>query len=92
MFLLVTSIVALSRSKSLDRDSYNSGYWFNRLDFTYESNNWEIGLPPKDKNENNWLLMMRLLGIHLWESSAKYTTSSSANNRGSKTAIWERSY
>jgi pullulanase len=27
----------LLRSKSLDRDSYNSGDWFNRLDFTYQA-------------------------------------------------------
>ncbi|CAA6655438.1 unnamed protein product [Spirodela intermedia] len=45
------------RSKSLDRDSYNSGDWFNNLDFTYESNNWGIGLPPKAKNEKNWPLI-----------------------------------
>ncbi|XP_068641519.1 pullulanase 1, chloroplastic isoform X2 [Aristolochia californica] len=67
---LVTSIVALSqgipffhsgdemlRSKSLDRDSYNSGDWFNRLDFSYESNNWGVGLPPREKNELNWSLI-----------------------------------
>ncbi|XP_007010038.2 PREDICTED: pullulanase 1, chloroplastic isoform X1 [Theobroma cacao] len=65
-----TSIIALSqgipffhagdemlRSKSLDRDSYNSGDWFNRLDFTYHSNNWGVGLPPKEKNEKNWPLI-----------------------------------
>ncbi|XP_014513519.1 pullulanase 1, chloroplastic isoform X1 [Vigna radiata var. radiata] len=67
---LATSIVALSqgipffhcgdeilRSKSLDRDSYNSGDWFNRLDFTYNSNNWGVGLPPQEKNEKNWPLI-----------------------------------
>ncbi|GLT88823.1 hypothetical protein SLE2022_068320 [Rubroshorea leprosula] len=67
---LATSIIALSqgipffhcgdemlRSKSLDRDSYNSGDWFNRLDFTYNSNNWGVGLPPKEKNEKNWPLI-----------------------------------
>ncbi|KAM7526852.1 hypothetical protein LguiA_016754 [Lonicera macranthoides] len=67
---LATSIIALSqgipffhsgdeilRSKSLDRDSYNSGDWFNRLDFSYSSNNWGVGLPPKEKNENNWPLI-----------------------------------
>ncbi|KAJ4972169.1 hypothetical protein NE237_005268 [Protea cynaroides] len=67
---LATSIVALSqgipffhsgdemlRSKSLDRDSYNSGDWFNRLDFSYETNNWGVGLPPKIKNEDNWPLI-----------------------------------
>ncbi|TYI83723.1 hypothetical protein E1A91_D05G313300v1 [Gossypium mustelinum] len=65
-----TSIIALTqgipffhagdemlRSKSLDRDSYNSGDWFNRLDFTYNSNNWGVGLPPKQKNENSWPLI-----------------------------------
>jgi len=67
---LATSIIALSqgipffhsgdemlRSKSLDRDSYNSGDWFNRLDFSYNSNNWGVGLPPKGKNEKNWPLI-----------------------------------
>jgi pullulanase len=34
------------RSKSLERDSYNSGDWFNRLDFTYRHNNFGVGLPP----------------------------------------------
>jgi pullulanase-type alpha-1,6-glucosidase len=34
------------RSKSLDRDSYNSGDWFNKLDFTYQTNNWAVGVPP----------------------------------------------
>uniref|UniRef100_A0ACD5V8C5 Uncharacterized protein n=1 Tax=Avena sativa TaxID=4498 RepID=A0ACD5V8C5_AVESA len=42
------------RSKSIDRDSYNSGDWFNKLDFTYETNNWGVGLPPSEKNEDNW--------------------------------------
>ncbi|KAF5729467.1 hypothetical protein HS088_TW21G01633 [Tripterygium wilfordii] len=67
---LATSLIALSqgipffhsgdeilRSKSLDRDSYNSGDWFNRLDFTYSSNNWGVGLPPKEKNEKTWPLI-----------------------------------
>nr|XP_019066688.1 pullulanase 1, chloroplastic isoform X1 [Solanum lycopersicum] len=67
---LATSVIALSqgipffhagdemlRSKSIDRDSYNSGDWFNRLDFSYNSNNWGVGLPPKEKNERNWPLI-----------------------------------
>ncbi|MCB0188679.1 MAG: DUF3372 domain-containing protein, partial [Caldilineaceae bacterium] len=33
------------RSKSLERDSYNSGDWFNRLFFDYSSNNFGVGLP-----------------------------------------------
>jgi pullulanase len=42
------------RSKSMDRDSYNSGDWFNKLDFTYASNNWGVGLPVAGKNQENW--------------------------------------
>jgi pullulanase/glycogen debranching enzyme len=52
----------MMRSKSLDRDSYNSGDWFNRLDFSYATNNWGVGLPPKEANEGNWPLMIPLLG------------------------------
>jgi pullulanase-type alpha-1,6-glucosidase len=36
----------LLRSKSLDRNSYNSGDWFNHIDFSGQTNNWAIGLPP----------------------------------------------
>ncbi len=49
------------RSKSLDRDSFNSGDWFNRLDFSYQTNNWGAGLPPKEKNGENWPIMQPLL-------------------------------
>jgi len=35
----------LLRSKSLERDSYNSGDWFNRLFFDYSANNFGVGLP-----------------------------------------------
>jgi pullulanase len=31
--------VELLRSKSLDRNSFNSGDWFNKLDWTYQSAN-----------------------------------------------------
>ncbi len=44
----------LLRSKSMDRDSYNSGDWFNKLDFTYQHNNWGVGLPLKDINGHRW--------------------------------------
>ena len=48
------------RSKSLDRNSFNSGDWWNALDFTYTSNNWGVGLPPGE-NEPRWPLMRPLL-------------------------------
>jgi pullulanase-type alpha-1,6-glucosidase len=46
--------VELLRSKSMDRDSYDSGDWFNHLDYTYQHNNWGVGLPLQDKNGYNW--------------------------------------
>lgn len=49
----------LLRSKSLDGNSYNSGDWFNRLDFTYQSNNWGVGLPPN--GTDRWPAMKALL-------------------------------
>ncbi len=49
------------RSKSLDRDSYNSGDWFNILDFSYTTNGWGRGLPVADKNKDNWAFMKPLL-------------------------------
>lgn len=54
--------VEILRSKSFDNDSYNSGDWFNRLDFTYETNNFGAGLPPAEKNRDRWNLMRPLLG------------------------------
>lgn len=42
------------RSKSMDRNSYDSGDWYNMIDFTLESSNWKIGLPPRWDNEENW--------------------------------------
>ena len=53
--------VELLRSKSLDRNSYNSGDWFNKLDFTYASNNWGVGLPPAPDNQANWPIQGLLL-------------------------------
>jgi len=47
----------LMRSKSFDRDSFNSGDWFNKLDFTYQDNNFGAGLPVAGKNQENWYLM-----------------------------------
>lgn len=37
----------LLRSKSMSPNSYNAGDWFNHLDFTRQSNNWAVGLPPE---------------------------------------------
>ncbi|ALS97964.1 pullulanase-type alpha-1,6-glucosidase [Lacimicrobium alkaliphilum] len=44
----------LLRSKSMDRNSYNSGDWFNAVDFSMQSNNWAVGLPPAQDNQGSW--------------------------------------
>jgi pullulanase/glycogen debranching enzyme len=53
--------VEVLRSKSLDRNSYDSGDHFNRLDFSGEDNGFGRGLPPAWDNENDWPLMRELL-------------------------------
>ena len=70
MHRLGLSVVALSqgvpffmagdeilRSKSADRNSYNSGDWFNRIDWTRKSNNWGVGLPPAQGNQDDWSII-----------------------------------
>ncbi|MFM7531226.1 MAG: alpha-1,6-glucosidase domain-containing protein, partial [Rubrivivax sp.] len=47
----------LLRSKSMDRNSYDSGDWFNRLDFSFTDNGFGAGLPPRSDNEGSWPLM-----------------------------------
>lgn len=51
----------LLRSKSADKNSYNSGDWFNRIDFTYQANNWGVGLPLAGDNQSDWPLLTPLL-------------------------------
>ncbi|MEW9899596.1 pullulanase-type alpha-1,6-glucosidase [Chitinivorax sp. PXF-14] len=60
----------LLRSKSLDRDSYNSGDWFNRLFWDYSANNFGVGLPVADKNSDSWDLMRPLLTNPLLQMGA----------------------
>ncbi|MDQ3526532.1 MAG: pullulanase-type alpha-1,6-glucosidase [Actinomycetota bacterium] len=51
----------LLRSKSLDRNSYDSGDWFNSLDFTMTDNGFARGLPPAADNQDKWGFMRPLL-------------------------------
>ncbi|CAN5407580.1 hypothetical protein BH23BAC3_BH23BAC3_26920 [soil metagenome] len=44
----------LLRSKSMDRNSYVSGDWYNAVDYTMETHNWAIGLPPEWDNAEQW--------------------------------------
>jgi pullulanase len=49
------------RSKSLDRNSFNSGDWFNRIDWSYRDNYFGTGLPPESDNGKDYALMKPLL-------------------------------
>ncbi|CAH0526355.1 pullulanase-type alpha-1,6-glucosidase [Vibrio hippocampi] len=51
----------LLRSKSMQRDSYDFGDWYNRVDFSLQDNNWDKGLPAKEKDEANYELIEKVL-------------------------------
>src|SRR6267378_3242269 len=51
----------LLRSKDMDGNSFDSGDWFNKLDFSYQSDNWGTGLPSASQNQGNWAIMQPLL-------------------------------
>lgn len=49
------------RSKDMDGNSYESGDWFNKIDWAYRTCNWGIGLPIASQNESQWPIMRPLL-------------------------------
>ncbi|MGM0774321.1 MAG: pullulanase-type alpha-1,6-glucosidase [Pseudomonadota bacterium] len=51
----------LLRSKSMERDSYDSGDWFNEVDFSYQDTAWNRGLPRQDKDGANWDLITEII-------------------------------
>ena len=51
----------LLRSKSFDRNSYDSGDWFNVLDWSKTDNGFGRGLPPKTDNESKYPYLAPLL-------------------------------
>jgi pullulanase len=51
----------LLRSKDMDQNSYNSGDWFNKIDWTGNTANWGIGLPIASQNQGQWPIMTPLL-------------------------------
>ncbi|WP_374360899.1 pullulanase-type alpha-1,6-glucosidase [Pseudoduganella danionis] len=49
------------RSKSLDRNSFESGDWFNRLDWSYQDNYYGVGAPRAEDNGKDYDLILPLL-------------------------------
>jgi hypothetical protein len=71
----------LLRSKSMDRNSFDSGDWFNRIDWTGQDNFFGTGLPPARVNEPSWPLMQpRLADSRLDPSPADIAWSRGAFN------------
>ena len=53
--------VDLLRSKSMDRNSFDSGDWFNRIDWSGHDNYFATGAPPKADNVGDYGLIKPLL-------------------------------
>jgi len=51
----------LLRSKDMDQNSYDSGDWFNKIDWSGKTANWGIGLPIASQNQGQWPIMTPLL-------------------------------
>ncbi len=51
----------LLRSKDMDQNSYDSGDWFNKIDWSGQGANWGIGLPLASQNQGQWSIMQPLL-------------------------------
>ena len=68
----------LLRSKSLDRNSFDSGDWFNRIDWTGQHHHFGTGLPPRGDNGADWALMRPLLA----NASVRATPADIAFTRG----------
>jgi pullulanase len=51
----------LLRSKDMDQNSYDSGDWFNKIDWSGKTANWGIGLPIASQNQSQWPIMQPLL-------------------------------
>jgi pullulanase len=49
------------RSKDMDQNSYDSGDWFNKSDWSGQTANWGSGLPIGSQNGGQWPIMTPLL-------------------------------
>ena len=72
----------LLRSKSLDRDSYDSGDHFNGIDWSGRDNGFGRGLPPKGKNGEAWPLMRPML-----EDASKHPSAADTQASADQTLV-----
>jgi len=69
----------LLRSKSEDKNSYDSGDWFNRVDWTGARSTWKTGLPPAGDNQNNWPLIQGFFAVGAAAAGPANIASASAH-------------
>ncbi|MCL2516203.1 MAG: pullulanase-type alpha-1,6-glucosidase [Microbacteriaceae bacterium] len=67
------------RSKSLDNNSYDSGDWFNAIDWSGQSNGFGKGLPPQASNGSEWGIMQPLLADAALKPSPSDIATASAD-------------
>jgi pullulanase-type alpha-1,6-glucosidase len=60
------------RSKSMDGNSFDSGDWFNRLDWTFQDNYFGTGLPPAKDNAVNYPFIRPLFNDSLIKPGAEH--------------------
>ncbi len=70
--------VDMLRSKSLDANSYNSGDWFNFLDFSMRDNGFGAGLPPQAENAERWRVYAPLLADRRLKPKAEHIRAAHA--------------
>jgi pullulanase len=66
------------RSKDMDQNSYDSGDWFNKIDWTGQTANWGIGLPIASQNGGQWSIMQPLLANSMHTPQPANIASTSA--------------
>jgi len=69
----------LLRSKSLDRNSYDAGDWFNRIDWTGQENTFGSGLPLEQDNGSKWPYQQPLLADPALEPDAAAMAASTTS-------------
>ncbi len=68
----------LLRSKDMDNGSYNSGDWFNKIDWSGQDNNWGVGLPLANVNQAQWPIEQPLLANPALKPTSQNITTTTA--------------
>ena len=61
----------LLRSKSFTRDSFDSGDWFNRVDYSLQDNNYNVGMPRSSDDGSNYDIIARVKDCLLYTSPSR---------------------